>query len=31
MTDTASLAPPEVSPTANAVLVLADGTVFQGR
>lgn len=31
MTETASLAPPVVSPTANAVLVLADGTVFQGR
>ena len=31
MTDPASLAPPVVSPTANAVLVLADGTIFQGR
>ncbi len=31
MTDTASLAPSVVSPTANAVLALADGTVFQGR
>ena len=30
MTETSSLAPPVVGPTANAVLVLADGTVFQG-
>ena len=31
MIDSALLAPPMVSPTASAVLVLADGTIFQGQ